>query len=200
MRLRLFERLSRLASRCFGSRAEGRGWTRDSRPRDDAGRHRRSAGATPSRLPDGPLQFPEEQPQPPAGFQQPPAAFQEPAGFQQRAGYPVQPSGARADAWADGTSGPSVPKNYGPGPGDVNETWLGGPAGHGPAAGGPAGGGAGRTAATRPAAGGSRHGGGIGRARIKEAPFGAAPAAMETVAVGQESAATAPPNAAPKEP
>src|SRR5215471_6985010 len=150
MRLRLFERLSRLASRCFGSRAEGRGWTRDSRPRDDAGRHRRSAGATqsrffgggPSRMPDGPLQFPGEQPQPPAGFQQPPAAFQEPPGFQQppaafqeppgfqqRAGYPVQPSGARADAWADGTSGPSVPGNYGPGPGDVNETRLGGPAG-----------------------------------------------------------------------
>src|SRR5262249_52747299 len=65
---------------------------------------------------------------------------------------------------------------------------------------GPAGGGAGRTAATRPAAGGSRHGGGIGRARIKEAPFGAAPAAMETVAAGQEAAATAPPNAAPQEP
>ena len=133
MRLRLFERLSRLASRCFGSRAEGRGWTRDSRPRDDAGRHRRSAGATQSRffrggssrMPDGPLQFPGEQPQPSAGFQQPPAGFQEPPGSQPQAGF------------AD------------------------------------------RTAVSRPAAGGSRHGGGIGRARIKEAPFGAAPAAME---------------------
>jgi hypothetical protein len=97
-------------------------------------------------------------------------------------------------------SGPPAPGNYGPGPGDANGAWPGGPAGHGPAAGGPVDGGAGRTAAGRPAAGGSRHGGGIGRARIKEAPFGAAPAAMETVAVGQEAAANAPPPAAAKEP
>ena len=201
MRLRLFERLSRFASRRFGSRAEGRGWTRESRSRDDAGRHRRSAGATqsrfsgggPPRTPDGPLQFPGEQPQPPAGFQQPP-------GFRQRAGNPVQPADARADAWAGGMSGPSAPGNYGPGPGDVNEAWPGGPAGHGSVTGGPVGGGAGRTAASRPAAGGSGHGGGIGRARIKEAPFGAAPAAMETVAIGQEASANAPSNAAPKEP
>jgi hypothetical protein len=166
MRLRLFERLSRLAARRFGSRAEGRGWARGSRPRDDAGRHRRSAGATqsrsfrggPSRIPDGPLQFPGEPPQPPAAFQQPPAAFQ------QQAGFPAQPADARADAWAGGTSGPSAPGNYGPVPG------------------------------------GSRHDGGIGRARIKEAPFGAAPAAMEAVAVGQESAAEASANAAPKQP
>ena len=202
MRLRLSEWLSRLAFWRSGSRAEGRGRTQDSRPRDDAGRHRRSAGATqsrffrggPSRTPDGPLGFPGEQPQPPAGFQQPPAAFG------QQAGSPAQPADARADAWAGGMSGPSAPGNYGPGSGDVNEAWPGGPAGHGPAAGGPVGGGAGRTGASRPAAGGSRHGGGVGRARIKEAPFGAAPAAMETVAVGQEAAAKAPPTAAPKEP
>src|SRR5215831_3109898 len=136
MRLRLFERLSRFATRRFGSRAEGRGWTRDSRPRDDAGRHRRSAGPTqsrffrggPSRMPDGPIQFPGEQPQPPAGFQQPPAeffeqpagfqeppaAFQQPPGFQQQAGFPPQPADARADAWADGVHGPSAPGSYGP--------------------------------------------------------------------------------------
>ena len=216
MRLRLFERLSRLATWRFGSRAEGGGQTPDSRPRDDAGRHRRSAGDTqsrffrgrPSRMPDGPLRFPGEQPQPAAGFQQPPAAFQQPPagfqepGFQQQAGFPAQPADSRADAWAGagGTSGPSAPGDYGPGPGGANGAWPGGPAGHGPAAGGPVGGGAGRTAASRPAAGGSGHGGGIGRARIKEAPFGAAPAAMETVAVGQEAAAKAPPTAAPKEP
>jgi hypothetical protein len=40
----------------------------------------------------------------------------------------------------------------------------------------------------------------MGRARIKEAPFGAAPAAMEALAVGQEAAAQAPANAAPKQP
>jgi hypothetical protein len=208
MRLRLSERLSRLAFWRSGSRAEGRGRTRDSRPRDDAGRHRRSAGATQSRfsrggtsrMPDGPLRFPGEQPQPPAGFQQPPAAFQ------RQAGSPAQP----ADAWAGGMSGPSAPGNYGQGPGDVrgarpgsqagNGPVGGGLTGHGPVGGGPVGGGAGRAAASRPAAGGSRHDGGIGRARIKEAPFGAAPAAMETVAVGQEAAAEAPANAAPKQP
>ena len=156
MRLRLFERLSRLATWRFGSRAEGDGRTRDSRPRDDAGRHRRSAGDTqsrffrggPSRMPDGPLQRTGEQPQPPAGFQQPPgfpqpsAAFPEPpgfqqqAGYQQRVGYPAEPADTRADAWAGGMSGPSAPGKYGPGSGDVNEAWPGGPAGHGPAAGG----------------------------------------------------------------
>src|SRR5262249_14122841 len=57
-----------------------------------------------------------------------------------------------------------------------------------------------RTAVSRPAAGGSRHGGGIGQARIKEAPFGAAPAAMEAIAVGQEAAAKTPANAAPRQP
>ena len=210
MRLRLSERLSRLAFWRSGSRAEGRGRTQDSRPRDDAGRHRRSAGAAqsrffrggPSRMPDGPLGFPGEQPQPPAGIQQPPAAFQ------QQAGSPPQPADARADAWAGGMSGASG--NYGPEPGDVRGARpggqagygpaVGGPAGHGPVGGGPVGGGTGRTAVSRPAAGGSRHGGGIGRARIKEAPFGAAPAAMETVGVGQEAAAKAPANVAPKQP
>jgi hypothetical protein len=228
MRLRLFERLGRLAFWRSGSRAEGRGQTRDSRPRDDAGRHRRSAGATQprffrggsSRRPDGPLRFPGEQPQPPAGFQPPPAGFQQPpAAFQQQAGSAAQPAVARADAWAGDMSGQSG--NYGPGSGDVNGAGSGGqagygaaagglaghgpagggPAGGGPAGGGPVGGGAGRTAISRPAAGGSsRHGGGVGRARIKEAPFGAAPAAMETVAVGQEAAAKAPASAAPKQP
>ena len=207
MRLRLSERLSRLAFWRSGSRAEGRGKTQDSRPRDDAGRHRRSAGATQSRffrggssrMPDGPLGFPGEQTQPPAGFQQPPAAFG------QQAGSPAQPADARADAWAGGMSGPSAPGGYGPGPGDVKGGRPDGQPGYGPAAGdlaghGPVGGAAGRTAVSRPAAGGSRHGGGIGRARIKEAPFGAAPAAMDTVAVGQEAAAEAPGNVAPKQP
>src|SRR6516162_8030640 len=178
MRLRLSERLSRLAFWRSGSRAEDRGKTQDSRPRDDPGRHRRSAGATqprffrggPSRTPDGPLGFPGEQPQPPAGFQQPPAAFG------QQAGSPAQPANARADAWAGGMSGPSAPGGYGPGPGDVRGGRPDGQPGYGPAAGdlaghGPVGGAAGRTAVSRPAAGGSRHGGGIGRARIKEPPF-----------------------------
>jgi hypothetical protein len=40
----------------------------------------------------------------------------------------------------------------------------------------------------------------MGRARIKEAPFGAAPAAMDAVAIGQEAAAKAPASAAPKQP
>ena len=108
MRLRLSERLSRLAFWRSGSRAEGRGTTQDSRPRDDAGRHRRSAGATqsrffrrgPSRTPDGPPGFPGEQPQPPAGFQQPPAAFA------QQAGSPAQPADARPGVRAGGMSGP----------------------------------------------------------------------------------------------
>ena len=159
MRLRLFERLSRLAARRFGSRVEGRGWTRGSRPRDDAGRHRRSAGATQSRTPDGPLPFPGEPSPPPAAFLEPPAAFQQPPGSQQQAGFPAQPADARTDAWAGGVSRPSPPGNYG-----------------------------------------SRHGGGIGRARIKEAPFGAAPAAMDAVAIGQEAAAKAPASTAPKQP
>jgi len=183
MRLRLSERLSRLAFWRTGSRAEGHGRTQDSRPRDDAGRHRRSTGATqsrffrggPSRMPDGPLGYPGEQSQPPPGFEQPPAGFEQPpagfeqppAAFQQQAGFPAHPADARADAWAGGMSGSSEPRNYGPGPGDAKE---------------------------------ARHGGGIGRARIKEAPFGAAPAAMETVAVGQEAAAKASANAAPKQP
>src|SRR5262249_11095163 len=109
-----------------------------------------------------------------------------------------------ADAWAGGMSGPSAPGSYGPGLGDIKGGRPGGQPGYAPPAGGlaghgPVGGGAGRTGVSRPAGGGSSHGGGIGRARIKEAPCGAAAAAMEAVAVGQE-AANAPANVAPRQP
>jgi len=164
MRLRLFERLRRLAGWPAGSRAQGRGWRRDSGPREDAGRHRRSAG--PSRLPG--------------------------------------PTPPQANGWTGSAPGAQAPGNY--------TTGLAGAGSGRPAAGagGPAAGAGWPAPGGRPAPGDGRPvadgrpgagGGGVGRARIREAPYGAAP--VESVAVGhelQQADGSAPGVAVPRQP
>ena len=163
MRLRLFERLRRIAS--WRSRDQARGGMRDSGPREDAGRHRRIPGTSPSRA-----QRTTQARMNGAGPMQPPAGL--PLRTARRAqqaqqGQPAQPPAGLAshppDAWMGGPAGPPAPRDYAP-----------------------------RTRADR---GG---GGGIGRARIREAPFGAAP--TETVTIDREAHRQAPATAAPRQP
>jgi hypothetical protein len=192
MRLRLFERLRRIASR--RSQDPGRGRTPDLRFREDSGRHRKNPAVAPSpgqrtaqprMAGDGPRQ-------PPAGLQ-PPAGMQPPAGLPARPGQPLgsprPPAGLvspPADPWLVGPAAPPAPGTYMP------RTVTDGPARGGVA---PVGGGS--PAGGRRTGGGAPAAGGVGRARIREAPFGAAP--VEQVAIGPEAHWQAPP-AMPREP
>lgn len=98
MRLRLFERLRRLASWRFGSQAQGRGLRAGSRSREDVGRHRR--GAAQSRFPaEGPAQLTGLSRQSSA-FPQPPVALPQPS-----AEFFRQPADGRAHQSADGRGG-----------------------------------------------------------------------------------------------
>jgi hypothetical protein len=107
MRLRLLERLRRLARRRFGSQAQDRG-REGSRPRGDAGRHRSGA-----RLPPGPAGPGVD------GPVQPPARQARQQGGPARQAAARQPSPA-SSAWpADGRAGdasPPAPRNYAPPP------------------------------------------------------------------------------------
>jgi hypothetical protein len=165
MRLRLFERLRRIASRRSPDRDHRR--VPESRSREDSGRHRRSPGAAQGRGPRA------AQPR-----MADPGALQPPPRLPRRPGQPVRPPqppadlvSQPADPWPAGPAAPPAPVNYAPRRG------TGAPAGGGR----PGGGG-------RPAGGG-----GAGRARIREAPFGAAPMeAAEPVAIAREAHGQAP--------
>jgi hypothetical protein len=125
MRLRLFERLRRLAGRGAGSRARPRGGALDAHGRDDGGRHRRDTGAS-------------------------------------RTGG-VRPSRHPAHSGAPGRHG-RVPDNGSPAwTAPSQAAWTGG----------------GGARAGRPV-GGAVGGAGAGRARIREAPYGAAPVGSAT--------------------
>jgi hypothetical protein len=158
MRLRLFERLRRLAVGRAGTRARARGGALDSHGRDDGGRHRRDAGA--SRTSGG------GRPSRPSR----PAAHSGAPGRHGRVpdnGPPQWTEHSHA-AWTGG-------RGTG-GAGDV--PWPDGNGVRGGAAAGrPAVGG-------RAAAGRAVGGAGAGRARIREAPYGAAP--VGSVAAGRE--------------
>jgi hypothetical protein len=158
MRLRLFARLRRIVSWRSPDHNRGgtsRGATPDSRFREDSGRHRRNSGVARDQG-----QW-TAQPPPPVGFQ-PPAGLQPPAG---RRPGPGQPGVTAVPG------GPAAPRNPAPrnpaprSPAPPNPA----PRNHGPRAG-----------AERPAGGG-----GVGRARIREIPFGAAP--MEQVTFAPEA-------------
>jgi len=196
MRLRLSERLRRLASWRFRGQAQGRGWIKDSRPREDAGKHRRSTAQP--RFADGGAEGGTAGAAPGNGPLQPPAGLPQQYAGVSRQAPPVVPRRG-ADGLGGGPAGPPIPRNYTPGAGG-GEPLSGIPSGFpgGVPAGSVPGGeaGIGRPPAKSAGRGGAGRGG-VGRARIREAPFGAAPGAqgapaapeaMESVAVGQEAA------------
>ena len=151
MRLRLFERLRRIASWRSRDRGQRHGRVRESHPREDSGRHRRNPAAMPPRPPDPGLLQPSTGLPPRSGPSQPPWEAQPPMPPQSpRPAQPLRPSQSPAGSAPQ----PGAPRNYGP---------------------------SARTA--RP--GGAAGGGGVGRARIREVPFGAAP--MEAAAVAREA-------------
>ena len=187
MRLRLMERLRRIASR--RSPDPGYGRVPDPGFHEDGGRHRRSAVPAQARGPRA-AQPPSAQPraaQPPSAQSRTPqargadpGALQPPAGLPRRLGQPAQRSqpppdfAPRPDPWLAGPAAPPAPVNYAPRPG------IDGP----PRGGRQAGAGAG----ARPVSGG-----GAGRARIREAPFGAAPVeSAEPVAIARDALGQAP--------
>jgi hypothetical protein len=155
MRLRLFERLSRLAGWLFGSQGDRDGRSRDSRAAgaEASGRHRRNAG---------PSQARDRATAAIAARSQAPPPLQPPAGLPRRDGSP-RLAPRTAGARANGAARPPLPRNYTPGQG------------------------------------------GGGRARIREAPFGAAPldaATRPAPGADQASGAAAPGRAAqaPRQP
>jgi hypothetical protein len=166
MRLRLFERLRRIASR--RSQDQGNGGTPDLRFREDSGRHRKNPAVAPS---------PGQRTAPPrmaaGGPMRPPAGMQPPAGLPIRSAQPIDrpqpPAGLGsqpADPWLAGPAAPPAPGNYRP---------RTAPNGHARGGGVPA-------------------GGGTGRARIREIPFGAAP--VDQVAMEPDAQWQAPPTMA----
>ena len=200
MRLRLSERLRRLASWRFRGQAQGRGWIKDSRPREDAGKHRRSTAQP--RFADGGAEGGTAGAAPGNGPLQPPAGLPQQYAGVSRQAPPVVPRRG-ADGLGGGPAGPPIPRNYTPGAGGgeplsgIPSGFPGGvPAGSVPgdgvqagqaAAGWPGaqagpGGPGGEAGIGRPPAKSSGRGGagrgGVGRARIREAPFGAAPGAQ----------------------
>ena len=148
MRLRLFERLGRLVSWRFGSQRAGNGGPRNPRIAgpEAGGRHRRNSGrAQPQNRVAAGPRASQAAP--------PPPPLQPPAGLPRRA--PQSPAGGTGPR----TVGPVPRTTAGRAPGQTMPPL---PRNYTPGGGGGGG-------------GGGAQGGGIGRARIREAPFGAAP-------------------------
>jgi hypothetical protein len=166
MRLRLIERLGRLAGWLFGSPGDRDGRSGDFRAAgaEASGRHRRNAGG-------------EARDRATAGVGVRPQAppLQPPAGLPHRDAQPPRLVPRDGGARANGAAMPPLPRNYGPGQGQGQ--------GQGQGRGGRGG-----------------QGGGIGRARIKEAPFGAAPLDTATRPVPGADAAPGRPARAQRQP
>jgi hypothetical protein len=183
MRLRLLERFSQLGGWLFGSRGERSGRSRDPRAAaaEASGRHRRVAGGGPP-------------PGPPAAGTAPPRA------------RPLPDGARRVSRDTPGPPAPGLPRRSPQATGAVPRTTT--PRGTGPLTGPRA-----DAAALPPlprnytpgqggASQGGGQGGGIGRARIREAPFGAAPADTVTrpPAGPDQTAAGQAGRAAPRQP
>ena len=167
MRLRLIERLGRLAGWLFGSPGDRDGRSGDFRATgaEASGRHRRNAGGGQAR---------DRATAGVGARSQAPPPLQPPAGLPRRDAQPPRLAPRNGEVRANGAAMPPLPRNYGPGQGQ----------------------GQGRS-------GRGGQGGGIGRARIKEAPFGAAPLDTATRPVPAADAAPAAPGRparAPRQP
>jgi len=179
MRLRLFERLGRLVGWRPGSQGDG------TDPRtcgtDAGGRHRRNTGHLP---PSAQARTADTRRRPALPPMQPPARLQKrsspvgPSVAGLAAEVSAGPTPRRAGSRAGGPAPPPLPRNYSPGSGQAA---------------------AGPLARARPSAQG-----GMGRARIRETPFGAAPVETatrgESATRGQDGASQASTPGTPRQP
>ena len=169
MRLRLFERLRRIVSWRSPDRS-GHARARDSYPREDSGRHRRSPAVPPPRPTAQPRSADTGLPQPPAGLPRRPAAA--------ASGPPRPPAGRSGDQSPVAASLPRLTPRDAAVPRPARLRGY-------PAAAAP------RNSAP-PTGAAARGRAGVGRARIREAPFGAAPVESVAARAGELTEAQAP--------